>query len=760
VSSSSSDAGSFGDTSDFRAIFFEEADEHVAAIEGILLGLNIAAPEAEELNAIFRAAHSIKGTSGMLGFAEISALTHVLESLLDDLRKGERPLTEEILDLMLRAGDMVKMQVAHRRGTLPDAPDAAALVNELRALAEQPAQPGAGTGRAARRFAVCLGPLAAPVDTVDLDLMLSGLADMGRVTPGEMRNAPGGEIRFEVELEGAEADLRSVLALVVPEDAIHIARQGEPAPAAEPPPPSAAAADDDDGGEIFVDPAKWKAQQKKAAAAADAERATAAPAAAVPAAAPATQSSYDEFVTPEALRAARATAEGAGAARPRSPGRRASDDPAATVVQYGRRASDSPTGPGPMGRRGEDRRLPGAAADAASIRVGIDKVDRLVNLVGELVITEAMLAQQLRVDGKDSAYTAGLVDLGRHARNLQEAVMSIRMVPISAVFTRFPRVARELAQRFGKEVELKVSGETTELDRGLIEKIIDPLTHLVRNSIDHGIETAEARVALGKPRWGTIVLSASQRGGNIVIQVQDDGAGLNRQKILERAAERGIAISPQASDEEVWQLIFEAGFSTAEKVTDVSGRGVGMDVVRRNIQVMGGGTVELSSTAGAGMTVTVSVPLTLAIMESMSVAVGSHTYVLPLTAVIESRRVEPGDLAGVAGQGWTLRIRDDFLPVLWLSDLFASADAADRRKAEGVAVIVESEAGRVALMVDNLLGQQQVVVKSLEANFRRVPGISSATIMGDGRVALILDISQLVQLAHRRGARKTASGLG
>jgi two-component system chemotaxis sensor kinase CheA len=741
VSSSSSDAGSFGDTSDFRAIFFEEADEHVAAIEGILLGLNIAAPEAEELNAIFRAAHSIKGTSGMLGFGEISALTHVLESLLDDLRKGERLLTEEILDLMLRAGDMVKMQVAHRRGTLPDAPDAAALVNELRALAEQSAQPGGGTGRSARRFAVRLGPLAAPVDTVDLDLMLSGLADMGRVTPGEMRNAAGGEIRFEVELEGAEADLRSVLALVVPEDAIHIARQGEPAPAAAPPP-----AADDDGGEIFVDPAKWKAQQKKAAAAADTERAAAPPAAA---------SSYDEFVTPEALRAARAEASGADAARPRSPGRRASDDPTATVVQYGRRASDSPTGPGPMGRRGEDRRLPGAAADAASIRVGIDKVDRLVNLVGELVITEAMLAQQLRVDGKDSAYTAGLVDLGRHARNLQEAVMSIRMVPISAVFTRFPRVARELSQRFGKEVELKVSGETTELDRGLIEKIIDPLTHLVRNSIDHGIETAEARVAAGKTRFGTIILSASQKGGNIVIQVQDDGAGLNRKKILERAAERGIAISPQASDEEVWPLIFEAGFSTAEKVTDVSGRGVGMDVVRRNIQVMGGGTVELSSQEGAGMTVTVSVPLTLAIMESMSVAVGRDIYVLPLTAVVESRRVEQGDLAGVAGQGWTLRIRDDFLPVLWLSDLFASADATDRRKSEGVAVIVEAEGGRVALMVDNLLGQQQVVVKSLESNFRKVPGISSATIMGDGRVALILDISQIVQLAHR-GTRKAA----
>jgi len=750
VSSSSSDAGSLGDTSDFRAIFFEEADEHVAAIEGILLGLNIAAPEAEELNAIFRAAHSIKGTSGMLGFGEIAALTHVLESLLDDLRKGERPLTEEILDLMLRAGDMVKMQVAHRRGTLPEAPDAGALVNELRSLAEQPAQPGASPGRSVRRFSVRLGPLAAPVDTAELELMLSGLAEMGRVTPVEMRNAAGGEIRFEVELEGAEADLRSVLALVVAEDAIHISRAGEPAPAVAP--PTAAAALGDDDGEIFVDPAKWKARQKSATTVADAGGAPASPAAAAPRAA----SSYDEFVTPEQMRAARASLEGEAAARPRSPGRRASDDPTATFAQYGRRASDAPAGAGPMGRRSEDRRLPGAAADTASIRVGIDKVDRLVNLVGELVITEAMLAQQLRVDAKDSAYATGLVDLGRHARNLQEAVMSIRMVPISAVFTRFPRLARELAQRFGKEVELKMSGETTELDRGLIEKIIDPLTHLVRNSIDHGIETAEARVAAGKPRCGTIVLSASQKGGNIVIQVQDDGAGLDRRKILERAAQRGIAISPQASDEEVWQLIFEAGFSTAEAVTDVSGRGVGMDVVRRNIQVMGGGTVELASKEGAGMTVTVSVPLTLAIMESMSVAVGSQIYVLPLTAVVESRRVEQGDLAGVAGQGWTLRIRDDFLPVLWLSELFAAPSAAGRRREEGVAVIVEAEGGRVALMVDNLLGQQQVVVKSLEANFRKVPGISSATIMGDGHVALILDISQMVQLAHR-GARKSAA---
>jgi two-component system chemotaxis sensor kinase CheA len=320
------------------------------------------------------------------------------------------------------------------------------------------------------------------------------------------------------------------------------------------------------------------------------------------------------------------------------------------------------------------------------------------------------------------------------------------------VFTRFPRLVRELSQRFGKEVELKVSGETTEFDRGLIEKITDPLTHLVRNSIDHGIESPAERLAAGKPSSGTIYLSASQRGGSIVIEVRDDGAGLNRKRILEHAAQRGLRIDPNVSDAEVWQLIFEAGFSTAEAVTDVSGRGVGMDVVRRNIQVLGGGTVDLSSQAGVGTTVAVSVPLTLAIMEAMSVGVGSATYVLPLSAVIESRRVQAGDIAGIAGQGHTLRVRDEFLPVVRLNEVFRNSGDGAAPEQGGIAVIVESEGGKAALLVDELLGQQQVVVKSLEANFRRMPGVSSATIMGDGRVALILDLAQIVQLAGK-GAR-------
>jgi len=754
MSASTPGPGALGDADDFRAIFFEEADEHVAAIESILLRLNQAAPDADELNAIFRAAHSIKGTSGMLGFREITSLTHVLENLLDELRKGERPLTEDALDLMLRAGDMVKMQVAHRRGTLAEMPDASTIELGLSALVEG----GAGAPAAPRRYAVRLGPLAAPIDAAELDLMLSGLADMGKVREGASDNVAGGEIRFEVELAGAEADLRSVLALVVPAEAIHVGRvEAAPPAAPEPADPGPQAEPksivaDGQGGELFFDPAEWK-KRRKADAAASTGAAAPAPPPAASSADGLAGPNFDLWVTPEELRARRRPAAGQEA-RPRSPGRRASDDPAAVPTLFGRRASDVVPGEDRRGRRSDaERSLGGLAGEVGSIRVGIDKVDLLVNLVGELVITEAMLAQQHQKENGESRYAAGLVDLGRHARNLQEAVMSIRMVPISTVFTRFPRLVRELSQRFGKEVEFKVSGEATEFDRGLIEKITDPLTHLVRNAIDHGIEAPERRMAAGKARSGTIWLSASQKGGSIVIEVRDDGAGLNRKRILERAAERGMRIDPSVTDEEVWQLIFDAGFSTAESVTDVSGRGVGMDVVRRNIQVLGGGKVVLASIEGAGTTVTVSVPLTLAIMEAMSVAVGSETYVLPLAGVIESRRIGQGDIAGIAGQGHTLRVRDEFLPVVRLNEVFRAGDGSAPEWG-GIAVIVESEGGKAALLVDDLLGQQQVVVKSLDANFRRMPGVSSATIMGDGRVAMILDLAYIVQLAGRgTGAR-------
>ena len=658
-----------GDIASLQAIFFEEADEHLAAIEEVLLRVDCSAPEADDMNAIFRAAHSIKGTSVMLGFSEIGALTHVMESLLDRLRNGERPLTNEDVDAMLRACDVLKMQVAFRKGSLEKPPDMDMVADELRALAET-GQDGNPAGRE-RHFSVRLGPLAGPIEDAELETMLTGLAEMGEVRNREVRNAAGGEIRFDVSISGGEADLRSVLSLVVASELIEVTE----ASAAEAP-----------------------------ASAADAP---------VAADAPAEDAGVDLFVTPQALRA-----------------RRASDRDESGHGDDERR----------FGRRETDRLLHAAQGDASSIRVSVEKIDHLVNLVGELVITEAMVAQQYaRLHGDaGQEELAGLRDLARHTRNLQEAVMAIRMVPIAAVFTRFPRLVRELSQRLGKEVELRVSGETTELDRGLIEKIIDPLTHLVRNAVDHGLETADERIAAGKPRRGVISLAATQRGGKVVIEVSDDGRGLDRERIIAHAAQRGIKVAPESSEQEVWQLIFEPGFSTAESVTDVSGRGVGMDVVRRNIQLLRG-NVELSSRPGGGTTVRVSVPLTLAIIEAMTVGVSGSTYALPLASVIEVRQVASEEMRGIAGKGLTLRVRDDYLPV--------------QRLGKGdIAVIVEVDGARAALLVDELIGQQQIVVKSLEANFRKMPGFSGATIMGDGRVALIVDVAHTVSRADR-GAR-------
>jgi two-component system chemotaxis sensor kinase CheA len=387
------------------------------------------------------------------------------------------------------------------------------------------------------------------------------------------------------------------------------------------------------------------------------------------------------------------------------------------------------------------------AADATSIRVSTDKVDLLVNLVGELIITESMLSSLSamgKLDGPEAEL--GLADLARHTRNLQEAVLAIRMLPISNVFSRFPRLAHELSAQLGKQVELKFSGEATELDRGMIEKISDPLTHLVRNAIDHGLEAPQARIAAGKLATGTLRLRASQRGGNVVIEVSDDGRGLDRERILAAAERRGLPISREASDAEVWQLIFEPGFSTAEQVTEVSGRGVGMDVVRRNIQALGG-TVDLASTAGEGTTFSVSVPLTLAIMDAMTISFGGDTYALPLAAVVESMSIEAGQLHSLPGHGDTLQVRGDFLPVLHLARLFPPQKGVPLTG--GIAVIVESDGNYAALIVDELVGQQQVVVKSLEANFRKVPGLSGATVMGDGSVAFILDVNHLVRASGR-----------
>ena len=321
--------------------------------------------------------------------------------------------------------------------------------------------------------------------------------------------------------------------------------------------------------------------------------------------------------------------------------------------------------------------------------------------------------------------------------------MSIRMMPISFVFSRFPRVVRDLAGKLNKQVELKTVGEGTELDKGLVEKITDPLTHLVRNSCDHGIEMPEVRLANGKTAHGTITLSAAHQGGSIVIEVRDDGRGLSREKILNKARERGLDVSDQMSDQDVWQLIFAPGFSTAEVVTDVSGRGVGLDVVVRNITSLNG-TVEIDSAEGHGMKVSVRLPLTLAIMDGMSVGVGNEVYILPLSSVVESFLVK-AEAVSTVGQGSQLvKVREEYMPVIELEKVF-QVPRLDQEKANTIMVVVEAEGSRAALLVDELLGQQQVVVKNLESNYRKVPNVSGATILGDGKVALILDTAGLIR---------------
>ncbi|MGE7136098.1 chemotaxis protein CheA [Luteibacter sp. NPDC031894] len=394
-----------------------------------------------------------------------------------------------------------------------------------------------------------------------------------------------------------------------------------------------------------------------------------------------------------------------------------------------------------------------ANSESSSVRVGIEKIDTLINLVGELVITQSMLSQFH--DGVDASQLEmlrhGLAQLGRHTRELQESVMSIRMLPISTVFNRFPRLVRDLAQKLEKKVVLDLRGETTELDKTVLEKIGDPLVHLVRNAIDHGLEGPARRLAAGKSDTGTLRLEAFHRGGSIVVEVADDGAGLNRDAIVAKAVQRGIIASGDGmTDEAVADLIFEAGFSTAAATTDLSGRGVGMDVVRRNVMDLGG-TVGIRSTQGSGTTFTITLPLTLAIIDGLTAAVGEETYIVPLVSIVESVQVKPDAVRSVAGGGELFRFRDHWLPIVRLFDVFG-CDGRRRAIDEGIVIVVEGEGTRIGLFVDELIGQQQAVVKSLEANYRRVAGISGATILADGSVALIADVAGLVRMQGRKKA--------
>jgi two-component system chemotaxis sensor kinase CheA len=681
------------DMSQFYRVFFDETAEHLAQMENLLLGIDPAAAGDEELNAIFRAAHSIKGGSGTFGFTDMTAVTHELESLLDKARKHEIVLTIEMVDALLAAGDVLKLQLARHRGE-PDVaePPVAEVCARIKGFvtgaAAAPAALPALKPQPQRSLMICF-----PVtqSEADLEKLLGDLGQYGRIAA---RSVGNGLCSIQIHTAGSDQTLKDVFAFFVDPAAVKIE--------------DAAAAPVDAGYGFFADPA---------------------PAAA----AVATDPGYGFF----------ADTPGAGDARPatqpapppvQSPGRRASDRAEAERVR--------------TGRRDTDKLAVSAQGDNASIRVGVEKVDQLINQVGELVITQAMLAQSVaKLDpALHQNILTGMSDLERNTRDLQESVMSIRMLPIAFVFNRFPRMARDLAAKLGKQVQLKMEGEATELDKGLIEKISDPLTHLVRNSIDHGIETGDKRMAAGKPEAGTVTLRASHQGGSIVIEVCDDGAGLNRERILAKARERGLPVSDDMSDQEVWRLIFEAGFSTAEVVTDVSGRGVGMDVVKRNITELGG-TVEIEAATGVGTRIIVRLPLTLAIIDGMSIAVGGNVYIIPLAAVVESLQAASSEVKSVAGEGRVVEVRKDYLPVIALRDVFPTGDQ-ETATGRSIMLVVESDGVKNALLVDELLGQQQVVVKSLETNYRKVPGIAGATIMGDGKVALILDVPALVKMSR------------
>ncbi len=801
------------DMSQFYQVFFEETSEHLANMESLLLNLDVDNPSLEDLNAIFRAAHSIKGGSGTFGFTDMTEVTHVLEGLLDRLRKEELALRSEMVDAFLAAGDVLRGQLAHHQGgAAVDGEEIRDICARLTDLASGPAEPApsqpgpslpAPPGEVRHLDLACLLPPDVAESDGAVNNILAALEEIAAVTLRHRPDAANGLLEARLVTARSDADLREILAFYLDPKELELVPAGDGAEAAyglfaeTPAPPAAedpgygfftddpAATDaiaatssaDDPGYGFFADlpeaggesgegaattaagldhdelfglfddaPGKPEVLPNREVGPGDSPAAVEGQGYGLYVDAPGGLGLFDDAPglpklppasTGPALRPAAAEGQGGTA----KTGRRLSDDPHIELSKAGRRDTDKTVV---------------ATGSDTSIRVSVEKVDQLINLVGELVITQAMLAQAASdLDPVQAEkLLAGIDLLSRNTRDLQESVMSIRMLPMSMVFSRFPRVVRDLAGKLNKQVDMRTVGENTELDKGLIEKITDPLTHLVRNSLDHGIETPERRVAAGKSPKGSLTLKASHQGGAVVIEVMDDGAGLNRTRILDKAREKGLAVSDNMTDHEVWQLIFAPGFSTAEVVTDVSGRGVGMDVVKRNIEELGG-KVELESSPGFGTRTVIRLPLTLAILDGMSVGVGGETFIVPITTVVESLQPSLDSIRTLAGDSRMMHIRGEYLPFISLAEAFGLEGVEDVTR--GLVVVVEGEEGKAALFVDELLGQQQVVIKSLEANYRRVPGISGATIMGDGRVAMILDVAAVIRLGLGSGKRRLAA---
>lgn len=680
------------DMSQFYQTFFEESFEGLDVMESGLLGLDVGAADAETVNTIFRAAHSIKGGSGTFGFAAVADFTHVMETLLDEMRAGSRLVTTEAVDLLLQSVDVLREMLTAVQGEAAiDAERVAAVQQELERLLHGEATVDAQTNEAQEApsdvviqgWKVYFKPfdylLKTGNDPVRLFNELSDLGEFSVVAQIDdlpLFDAIDPELSYlawDITLSG-NIDKEKVIEVFewVDEDC-----------------------------ELRIeslDAEEFEVQE------------------------PVQQESQIQEVKAE------------------------TEAPAKPELKE---VESNPVNK-PVKQPEKTAKKAASSSESSSIRVSIDKVDALINMVGELVITQSMLGQlgdQVNED-KLEKLQDGLAQLERNTRELQESVMRIRMLPISFAFQRFPRMVRDLSGKLGKEIELRLLGEQTELDKTVMEKIGDPLVHLVRNSIDHGIEMPADREAAGKPRTGIVELNAFHQGGNIVIEISDDGKGIDRDVILGKAIEKGlVSENENLSDEQVFDLIFAPGFSTAQEISDISGRGVGMDVVKRNIRELGG-NIEISSVKGEGSKITIRLPLTLAILDGQLIRVGDDTYIVPLVSIIESLQVKEQQVNGIAGQAELYKLRDDYIPIVRLHDVFG-LKADSEKLTDGLIVVVEGEGQRAGLFVDDLLGQQQVVIKSLETNFRPVDGVSGATILGDGTVALILDITGLIKLSRQ-----------
>lgn len=633
------------DMKQFHSVFFDESQEHLDEMEHLLLELNTESPDSEELNSIFRAAHSIKGGSGIFGFDALGSVTHIMESLLDNVRQRKLAINPQMVDLFLSSVDVLKgILTSYKSGSEIDWASANKICERLEL-----------------------------------------------VTQAKLAASASEEEGFGFFAEQDELEV-------------------------------------EDGFGFFSDPIL-----------------------------PSQEDAYGFFEEESTEgKSLKSTATAKSAKKPKNSSAKKTEHREPEVVtNYEAAINSEISKPIPSANQetvketievpaaAKVKAVEGTANENSSIRVDVTKVDQLINLVGEIVITQSMLNLIGKsIDGAlGEKFQSVAAELERNTREIQEAVMSIRMLPVSFVFNRFPRVVRDLSTKLGKSIDLIIEGGETELDKGLTEKLVDPLTHLVRNSIDHGIESAEVRKERGKKATGTVVLRAAQQGGSIVISISDDGGGLNRQRILEKAHEKNIAISDAPSDSEVWQLIFAPGFSTAAQITDVSGRGVGLDVVKRNVQSLGG-RIDIESNEGVGATFTIRLPLTLAIVDGMCVSVGDQTFIIPLVNIVESMQPLEKDIKTLAGDDQLLMVRDQYWPILPLYKAM-QLEPQFTEPHRGIAVLIEANKHRFALFVDGLVGQQQVVIKSLEQHYKRVQGVAGATIMGDGSVALILDVESL-----------------